>query len=512
MLVNELVTRLSFEADTAAVEKFDSAINQLKNGLIGVGLSLGAAIGSVFAVVKTTAEAGDQLLALSQRTGIAVETLQGLQYAAKLSNVGVEELSQSIGLLNRSVYEAQNGVGNSAKAFYRLGISVSSLKGQKPEDTMLAIADAFQKIDNPAQKAALSQEIFGRSGQRLIPLLNKGAAGIRALAAEQAAFGQFSTEDAKAANEFEDSINRLKAIFVGIKNEVGKGLLPGFTEILVTFKEFVLANREIIKQNLAGFISGLTKVLKVAFSVFKAVIGSVANLISHFKGAEAVTKFFFGALAAISGLAILSGIGTLVAAIGGLIASLTIANATALLIPIGIGAAIALLGLLAEDVYQFFTGGESVTGKFLEYFKTALPGAFAFCKGVFDIFSQSVIALVGAFNVLLSVFRTVTDFVTGTLWPILKPVIGAIGSVLDKGLGAAGGFLSGAAGTTQATVPGVGSGNTSSNANITTQIQVNVPPGTDPASVGQRVQSGVADGLDSVLRTAGRNATPGAAF
>ncbi len=70
------------------------------SGLAGIGLSATAAAAALVGSVKAAADYGDQLDNMSQRTGVAVEELSRLQYAAKLSDTSTEALSKGIGTLS----------------------------------------------------------------------------------------------------------------------------------------------------------------------------------------------------------------------------------------------------------------------------------------------------------------------------------------------------------------------------------------------------------------------------
>ena len=58
----------------------------------------------------------------------------------------------------------------------KLGIAVNNADGSlKPSDQLLGeIADKFQDLPNGPEKAAVAMDIFGRSGQKMITMLNGG--------------------------------------------------------------------------------------------------------------------------------------------------------------------------------------------------------------------------------------------------------------------------------------------------------------------------------------------------
>ena len=275
MILKELVTVLGFDIDHKSLKELDESFEALKLGVESLILSVGGAVAGIYEVVHATGEAGEKIKLLSERTGIGVESLQGLQYAAHLANVSSDELTQTLGFLNRSLFAAKHGGGEAMTAFQRLGIGMNQLQNLKADDAFGLIADSMKKISDPTERAALATQIFGRAGQRLIPVLIKGSANLRALNEEAAAFGEFTEEDAENAAEYSESVKRLGAVFDGLKRAVGIGFLQPFKQAADAAREFVLANRAIIKENLDGFIKALTEYLQRAFTVFKAVGHSV---------------------------------------------------------------------------------------------------------------------------------------------------------------------------------------------------------------------------------------------
>jgi hypothetical protein len=193
-----------------------------------------AAAGALAVIVKKTAEAGDAIWDMSQRTGIATETLSGLKLAAEKSGTSIEGVAIGLRFLGRSMVNAADGVKMSVAAFDDLGISVKDANGKlRPmQDVMLDVADRFMNMENGAAKTALAIKLFGRSGTELIPMLNLGAEGLR----EQIALAEklglvFTEKTAKAADKFKDTMTELNGALTGMRNDIGNALIPVFTQL-----------------------------------------------------------------------------------------------------------------------------------------------------------------------------------------------------------------------------------------------------------------------------------------
>lgn len=64
------------------------------------------------AVVLNTARLGEELLHMSQKTGMSVEALYALKNSAELNNVSLGELNIVIGALSRNIFKARKKAGH----------------------------------------------------------------------------------------------------------------------------------------------------------------------------------------------------------------------------------------------------------------------------------------------------------------------------------------------------------------------------------------------------------------
>lgn len=198
-----------------------------------------AAVGAVGAAMVANAARvatmADEFGKLSQRTGVAVEDLSKLAYAASLNDATLADLEQGLKGLSNKMQEGST-------AFAELGVAVRDGAGNmRPvKDVLFDLANAFQRLPDGAQKAALANKLMEESGVRLIPLLNNGAEGLKAMADEAERFGVVVSEElAQRSAELNDNIVRLKASATGLANELGEALVPA----LANFTSHLLQSR-----------------------------------------------------------------------------------------------------------------------------------------------------------------------------------------------------------------------------------------------------------------------------
>jgi len=221
------------------LERFDKQAEvsaaRIAKGVAAAAVGAGVAFaGMAYQAIK----AADDMGKLAQSSGIAVESLSQLDYVASLSGTSLDELTIGMNKLTKQAVEAAKGSTTASKAFAAIGVSVKNADGsmRNTEEIMLDIAERFSQIEDGAGKAAIAQELFGKSGTKLIPFLNQGRAGIEALKKEADALGlTITNKTAKSAEEFNDNLDRIKFAAKGLANQAANELLPVFGSMAERF-------------------------------------------------------------------------------------------------------------------------------------------------------------------------------------------------------------------------------------------------------------------------------------
>lgn len=233
------------------------------------------AIVSLANFVKAGADAADQAGKMAQAAGTTVEQFSRYSYAASLSDISTEELASSMARLNKNMVEAAGGSRQQAAVFSAMGVSVKNANGslRSADEVMTDVAEKFSRMKDGASKAALAQELFGKSGARLIPLLNQGRAGLRELADEADNFGlTITTEGAASAEMFNDSLTKMKKIGEGLALRVAQELTPSMTRLAEEFLKSA-KNSDMLKMTAQG--------IAVLFKGLVSAGISVVGLLQH---------------------------------------------------------------------------------------------------------------------------------------------------------------------------------------------------------------------------------------
>ena len=209
-------------------------------GLAFKGLFAIAAVGGIVAIGKSAIDTADAFGKLSTRTGIAADKLLAYVNAGKLADVSQSDLETGLRTLARTQVEASEGVKTYADAYAKLGVTVKNQDGTlKNSDQLLSdIADRFQDLPDGPEKAAVAMDIFGRSGPKMITLLNGGSEALDEFGFE------LSENFAKNSEEFNDNLTKVGIEMDRLKMQVLDDLLPTLIDLSETFIDITKSIRD----------------------------------------------------------------------------------------------------------------------------------------------------------------------------------------------------------------------------------------------------------------------------
>lgn len=369
--IRELIVKLGVDADRQAVERFDKALDGVKQtavktleltaklavGLLGLGA---AATMSAEELSKeaTTIEQQAKLL------GVTTERYQELRYAVRGYGIDVGDLADVYAQIAGKAKDAEGGNKDAQKSFKELGISVKDLKGLSPDGLMKLLAERGGQAADQMSWLATVSKIFGEEGARQFgPLLKDGAANFDALAKRAHELGLVMNGEAlKAARAYGAESTLLKGTLGGLKQEVTLALMPTLLRGARAINRFLQANRPFIRGGIDRGVKLLNSALDRAVYLLEVIGNGDAA-----KGIERVGKVLLSVLAAggaIKGANFLLTFFTLLkAALAGIsVAGALVAAKIAYVI-----AYVTTLVLIFEDLLTYIRGGDSLFGRLLAH-------------------------------------------------------------------------------------------------------------------------------------------------
>lgn len=230
MALNDVIARLAVHLglETAAFEKGTGKAKREVTGLerhvSKAGLAIKAAFVGMFGalavdqivqVAKAGLEYASSLGEVASQLGVTTKALQEYRYAASQAGIEQGEMDQALSQLTRRLGDAAQGSKSINAAFDRLGVSIRDANGHVIDagDAIPLIADGLQKIESPAERAAILVDLFGKAGQKLAPLLEGGSAGVNDLREAAQKLGiVLSEKQIQDADETADKLSALKQV------------------------------------------------------------------------------------------------------------------------------------------------------------------------------------------------------------------------------------------------------------------------------------------------------------
>ena len=198
--------------------------------MVGVGIAIA---GALAAAVISYAKAGDEVAKMAKRTGLAVEMLSELRHVAGLTGTDLSSVEKATKRMSKTIVDASEGMATYIRAFDRIGLSAEQLMKLSPEDQFWTIAKAIGNLEDATLRAATAQDIFGRAGTQLLPMMAESAESLDAMRQEAHDLGVvFDEEAAKKAEAFQDAMLKLKTSIKGVGFELADTLVPIITEFL----------------------------------------------------------------------------------------------------------------------------------------------------------------------------------------------------------------------------------------------------------------------------------------
>ncbi|MGL4754171.1 MAG: hypothetical protein ACRCXB_17510 [Aeromonadaceae bacterium] len=369
MIVDRLLAYFGVDVDEKSFKDAQEDIKALQDRMMGIVTAagaMGAAVGAAaFAMVTDFANTADATNKLARRIGTTAETLQEYDYVAERSGVTTDLMRNSLEKLQGKVSDAANGNKDMTATLKELGLEAKAFAAMPLGDQMEAIAKGFQGLKSDGDRTRLAMKLFEEEGRGMVTVFEGGADAIAKMRAEARGFGVYSTEDAAMAEEFNDRLLDAKMSLGAIQKLVSIELLPVITEMLVTFRDFFLENKEWIKSGIVVAFNSLT------FAV-KGLAAAFALLALNRIGAGIM--FARTAIIAMTAAMTTARIAALALAASQLV--------MAFAIPAAIGAAAAAIVLVFEDIISYFRGDKSITGLIVDEMTSAWERVAATAKRV----------------------------------------------------------------------------------------------------------------------------------
>ena len=229
------------------------------------------AVGKTFVdTAKQTASYGDEVDKTSQKLGLSAKSYQEWDYVMKICGTEMSSMTTGLKTLTNKLDDAKNGSASAQAMFSALGISMEDMQNMSREDLFKATIAGLQTMGDTTERAALANDLFGKSGQNLAPLFNLTADATQDLIDKANEYGMvMSDEGVKGSASFKDAMTTLDGTITGLKNNLMTQFMPSLTEVTEGLAD-VFAGKGTDKLT-KGIKNIIKQFQKVAPSLFGAI-------------------------------------------------------------------------------------------------------------------------------------------------------------------------------------------------------------------------------------------------
>jgi hypothetical protein len=243
--------------------------------------------------VSGTEDLAKATIQLQRTTGLDSETASKWAEIAKVRGIDATALNRSLVVLSRNMVNATQGNKKSVAAFDALGVSMDSVRAGDTSTVMMQMANGLKNMKNPAERAALTQQLLSRNGQAMLPVFMQGSKAINDQMNMAQKYGAvIGGEGVNHTKEFLARQREMKMAMDGLKVSVGTALMPVILTLTAALAKLAATFQPLLRSGTAVKI--MLGTLVFAFLALKAlnIVTSIAA------GAEAMRSLALGTKAA----------------------------------------------------------------------------------------------------------------------------------------------------------------------------------------------------------------------
>ena len=264
--------------------------NNLKNSTIknnkassksylAVATAVVAVITAVAKLTNETINYGDSIDKQSQKLNMSNEMYQKWSLALQMAGADISSLTTGMRTFNTILVNASEGQADAILMLEKLGLSYQDFAGLSVEEIFYKVVEALQSMEEGTEKTKLAQELFGRAGQELLPLLNQEQGSIEELFKKFEDLGLIMDDTAVSKSaELNDALFLIQEQFKALGREIGTGLYPlveGLIDMFYKFKDY-LQEKGIFEK-----IENVGKSLKVVWEKLQPALEVVFDLVKN---------------------------------------------------------------------------------------------------------------------------------------------------------------------------------------------------------------------------------------
>lgn len=184
----------------------------------GITAAVAAATAMAASKFRQLVDKLDDLGKRARGFGMTAEQIQGIDEAARKSNISLEAVGGSISRVFDTVANARNGVKSAVDALAKVGVTVEELSGISSYQIFEKLVKAVSDIPDPTERASAAMDVFGKALAKNTAFFQDFQQNVDAF---KASGRLISDEDVKAAEQIKDYMAEIEASWNAILIKTG---------------------------------------------------------------------------------------------------------------------------------------------------------------------------------------------------------------------------------------------------------------------------------------------------
>ena len=220
----------------AGVSSLGSMFGSFVKSPQGAAVAVGAAGAAMFKAVGDALDLGLAVGKLKDATGLSAD--EASRWIEVAGDMGIEADTVA-GLMTK----LEMNIGKNPEKFKELGLQIryASDGTVDANGTMLAAIDLLNKQTDPAKRAALGAQLFGKSWKDASELIVKGGDAVKKKLDEVSGSKIVDQKEIDQAREFRDTLDDLKDVGENLVITVGQAVIPILNDMIPVLTEVAKA-------------------------------------------------------------------------------------------------------------------------------------------------------------------------------------------------------------------------------------------------------------------------------
>lgn len=164
-----------FREAAKSTEKFQQEFTGMATKASALGNIIANGVTAAASGLRTLAESvlenASNITDLSQKTGLAMATIQQFQHVAEQTGTSVDAFTNAAFKLGTNLAGGGKSVQAAVEA---LGLSFAEIRKLSPDEQFNKIAQALSEMESPQERNRIALELFGRGAREIMPAIAEG--------------------------------------------------------------------------------------------------------------------------------------------------------------------------------------------------------------------------------------------------------------------------------------------------------------------------------------------------